>query len=93
MQGVLWSKDIESIDTQKDKVYIIHQILSHGRMEDIQWLFRTYPESLLKQVFTDHPYKNYSAARFNFVKNYILHLEQHSFNEKYYVKNVPRDIR
>lgn len=93
LQGVLWSKSINSLNIDKDQTYIIHQIFSHGRMEDILWLFKTYPPSTLKKIFISHAFKDYDAARFYFIKNYILDLKKTELNEKNYVKNTPRDIR
>lgn len=93
LQGVLWSKSINSLNIEKDRIYIIHQIFSHGRMEDILWLFQTYPLSILKDIFASHPYKDYDAPRFYFTKNYLLGLKDKQLDEKKYVKNTPRDIR
>lgn len=93
LQAVLWSRSIDSLNIEKDKTYIIHQIFSHGRMEDILWLFQTYPASTLKKIFTSHSFKDYDAARFYFTKNYLLDLKNMQLNEKKYVKNIPRDIR
>lgn len=93
LQGVLWSKNINSLNIEKDKIYIIHQIFSHGRMEDILWLFKTYSASTLKEVFSSHAFKDYEAARFYLVKNYLLDLKKTQLNEKNYVKNIPRDIK
>ena len=93
LQSVLWSQNIASLDIEKDKTYIIHQIFSHGRMEDILWLFTVYPKTELENIFQTHPYKDYDAARFNFVKNYLLRLRNKEINEQRYVKNTPRDIR
>lgn len=93
LQGVLWSVDTKNLDLQKDKLYIIHQILAYGRMEDITWLFKTYPKSEITDVFMTHPYKDYSVSRFHFVKHFLLSLHDHSVEPGYYVKNIPRNIR
>ena len=29
LKPVLWSKDIKNLDTERDKIYIIHQVLSY----------------------------------------------------------------
>lgn len=93
LQAVLWSVDIAHLNLEKDKIYIIHQILSYGRMEDIKWVFKTYPKEEIVEVFINHPYKDYTESRFYFAKNYLLSLKDMSLNEKHYVKNIPRDIR
>lgn len=93
LQGVLWSSDIDTLDEEKDKVYIIHQIFSHGRMEDILWLFTIYSKPEIEEVFTEHPYKDYGESRFYFIKKYLLALKEKQMNESFYVKNTPRYIR
>ena len=42
LQPVLWSADVSKLNWQKDKYYIIHQILIYGRMEEINCLFKNY---------------------------------------------------
>lgn len=93
LQSVLWSVDINQLDLEKDKGYIIHQIFSYGKMDDILWLFKTYPRQEIIKIFTTHPFKDYEESRFYFVKNYLLDLKGQSLNEKLYVKNIPRDLR
>lgn len=93
LQSVLWSVDVRHLDIDRDRGYIIHQILSRGRMEDILWLLKTYLKKELRTVFITIPYKDYDASRFYFIKDYLLNLSATKLNKKYYVKNIPRDIR
>lgn len=92
IQHILWSADINKLDLQADKHYIIHQIFSHGRFEDFRWLFRTYSFPDIIRVFTTVPYKDYRPARFHFVKSILLGLQDHALDKRRYVKNIPRDI-
>ena len=93
LQSVLWSSDVRKLNLQTDKNYIIHQILSNGRLEDIKWLFGTYPKDLIAKTFISKPYKDYAPARFNFVKNFILGLNKTKIDERFYVENTTRNIR
>lgn len=93
LQAVLWSTDVGLLDFERDKNYIIHQILSYGRLEEIRWLFQTYTEDEIKKVFMVIPYKDYNASRFSFVKDYLLGLTSFSPDERLYVKNIPRRLR
>lgn len=93
LQPVLWSASINNLDSDKDKVYIIHQILAFGRMEDIHWLFKNYSLKEICTVFLKFPYKSYRSQRFNFVRNFLLPLENRSILDNRYVINTPRDIR
>ncbi len=92
LQGILQSININKLDIERDKAYIIHEILSEGRMEDIQWLYQTYPEETIKQVFIAYPHKEYDAARFNFISRFLLSLESQLLRKERYVQNIPRDI-
>jgi hypothetical protein len=92
LQHVLWSADVDNLDLTKDAPYIIHQIFSYGSLQDIAWLFDVYPKDTLVQIFTTTPYKDYFAARFHLIKNYVLGLEKHGMDERYYVKNTPRAL-
>ena len=92
LQSVLWSRDIKKLDLKKDNLYIIHQILSFGRMEDLNWLLQAYTKAEIVKIFIEHPYKDYDRVRFNFIKNFFLDLKKQNLEEKQYVKNTPRYI-
>jgi len=50
MQWLLWSYDIDSLDLEGDKDYIITQVLNYGTWEDLKWLFKVYSEREIKNV-------------------------------------------
>lgn len=89
----MWSSNIENLDLNRDRAYIIHQILSYGDMDAVLWLLKAYKLSNIIKVFTTTPFKDYRKARFYFIKNILLHLENKGMDELLYVKNIPRDIR
>ena len=92
LQHILWSVNVSKLDITKDAPYIIHQVFSHGSLRDIAWLFDVYPKNILVRVFTTKPYKDYRAARFHFIKQYVLGLEKRILDERYYVKHTPRAL-
>ncbi|OGG30093.1 hypothetical protein A2971_04480 [Candidatus Gottesmanbacteria bacterium RIFCSPLOWO2_01_FULL_46_21] len=92
LQHVLWSVNTDRLDIETDKHYIIHQIFSHGRLEDFRWLFQTYSFTDIVRVFTHVPYKDYRPARFHFVKNILLGLTSSTLDKRRYVKNIPRAL-
>lgn len=92
LQAVLWSTNVDLLDLKRHKEYIIHQVLSYGRLEDIRWLFRTYKKESIIKVFVTAAYKDYTASRFYFVKQYLLNLRHHPLDERLYVKNIPRRL-
>lgn len=87
LQGVLWSKNVGLLDLEKDKIYIIHQILSYGDVKEIRWLFGVYPRKEITQVFFRFPRKVYQPSVFNFVKIFILGLKDQFIDESQYVKS------
>jgi len=89
-QSVLWSVNIDHLNLDRDKYYIIHQILSFGSLDDISWLINIYPRKEIVEIFMV-AFKDYSRPRFYFVKDAILGLKYWHPDEKYYVKNIPRN--
>ena len=74
-KDILWSRKLKSLDYQKDKNYIIHQVLSLGTLDQLKQLFNCYPKKEVSQTFLNFPKKNYTPASFNFIKNYVLKLK------------------
>jgi len=92
LQWVLWSADVEKLDKEKDKYYIIHQILIYGGIEELRWLFANYSREEIINVFLQ-PYKNYPKKIFYFVKNFILNLKNKKIDEDAYVTTIYGPIR
>lgn len=93
LQGVLWSMPVEDLDLQRNKNYIIHQILAYGTWENLKWLFKTYPKEEIGEVFLNHPEKDYTFPAFNFAKNILLNLNSMPVDQTLYVRSFPRNIR
>jgi len=92
LQSIFWSVRLEDLDLEKDKVYIINQTLSYGGLEELRWLFKTYPQETIKKIFINQPIKTYRAPTFNFVKKILLGIEE-PLPEERYVINTPRVTR
>ncbi|MDO8609757.1 MAG: hypothetical protein Q7R95_04360 [bacterium] len=91
LQSTLWSVNVNNLDLEKDKTYIIHQIFSYGSLEEIKWVMNSYSKTEIKDVFTQ-PYKDYKRSRFYFIKDALLQLSNWLPDERYYVKNTSRII-
>ena len=52
-KSLFWDTDVKKLDAKKDARYIIERVLSFGRDADVRWVWRTYDESLLRQVVKD----------------------------------------
>ena len=83
LQAVLWSEDIKTLDVQKDKTYIINQVLRYGSLDEIKWLFKIYPKREVKIVFTQHPLPIFTPQSFNFVSKFLLGFNQPPNEDKY----------
>jgi len=84
-QGILWSVNVKNLDLKRDKIYIIHQVLMYGDLNEISWLFKTYSKKEVEKVFKEAPMQIYDSQSFNFVKNIILDLKKQRFPFKKYV--------
>ena len=87
-QPILWSTNIKSLDLEKDKNYIIHQVLMYGDLKEIAWLLKVYSKEEVKRVFEEAPMKIYDFQSFNFVKNIILGLKRQHLPFKKYVTTL-----
>lgn len=91
LQPVLWSVNIDRLDSEKDKYYIIHQTLAFGNLENLIWLLSTYPRREIIDVFKVS-FKDYSRPRFYLIKDAVLELKDWHPDERYYVKNTHRIV-
>ena len=93
MQGIFWSRDAQTLDFERDKAYIISQVLRYGSMEDIAWLKKQYAPEILEDVFLKHPQKIYTPVAFNFVVKIILNLsDKIKIDEQQYLKFSQRNL-
>lgn len=88
LQSILWSKNVHTIDPKRDKVAIIHHVLAYGSIDDLRWLFHTYPQRTIREVFVGHPVKIYTPPSFTFAKRALR--VRRKLPETTYVKSVPR---
>ena len=86
LKGVLWSADISKLDLEKDKPYIVNQVLSYGTLADIGWLLAEYGPKATREVFLKYPQKVYTKAGFAFTKNAVLDLRGADIGEDRYVQ-------
>jgi len=93
LQAILWSRNINNIDKERDIVYIIHQIFAYGGWEHLKWVFDNYTQNQIKETFIKHPAKDYSERSFNFVQKVLLKIPDSVVDKRYYVKTFPRIIR
>src|SRR3989344_8093476 len=93
LQPILWSVDVNKLDLEQDKGYIINQVLIYGTLEEIKWLFNTYSKEEIARYFLTRPQKIYPKEVYYFVKNYILSLKDKIQDEQDYVTSISGPIR
>lgn len=86
LKPILWSKNIKNLDSENDKIYIIHQVLSYGSIEDIKLLLKIYSKNEIRNVFVNFPKKIYTRPVFIFLKDFLLKINL-QLDENNYVKN------
>ncbi len=87
-QPILWSMNVKNLDLEKNKVYIIHQVLAYGTLEEIRWLFKVYGQRTMRNIFLRYPQNIYSPPVLYLVKNIILGLKNIIISKKQYVKTL-----
>jgi hypothetical protein len=92
LRALLWSKNVKAIDPEADKVYIIHQVLSYGDIDEIKLLLEFYSPEEVRNIFINFPKRIYTKPVFLFIKNYLLRVNK-KLDEKYYVKSFSRCIK
>jgi len=50
IQNLFWDVRKETVDVNRHSQFIIRRVLDFGDVAAINWLRRTYPDNLLKQV-------------------------------------------
>lgn len=89
LKGVLWSADISKMDLERDRAYIVNQVLSYGTLDEIRWLMRTYGEKIVREVFLNQPIKVYTPSAFRFSQ---LLLNVPEVGSDRYDQTLPRRI-
>lgn len=93
LQGILWSVDVDRLDIEKNKGYIIHQVLLYGTLEEIRWLFQTYTKKVIQDIFVNQPAKMYPKEYYQFIKNNILSLTNLKLDEHQYITSISGPVR
>lgn len=88
LQPVFWSKDVQKLDLQQDRIYIVHHVLALGSWEDLIWLFHTYAPGEIRRTFLEHPMRIYRKPSLNFVKNTLFFRPPSRLYARHYLKTV-----
>ncbi len=89
LNKLFWFSDVKSLDKEKDKYFIVHQVLCFGSLEDIQYLFKLYPKSVIKKCFLK-PKKGIYDPRVVALIKEMLNIKYLDFRK--YVKNVSKTL-
>ncbi|MDP1722026.1 MAG: hypothetical protein Q8L37_02345 [Candidatus Gottesmanbacteria bacterium] len=91
LQAVLKSAAIEDLDLEKNKAYIVHQILAFGSWEQMVWLLNYYGANMVREVFQKQPMKLYSPQAFHF-SQLILNTPDALTHKNHYDQTLSRDL-
>jgi hypothetical protein len=58
--------DYSKLNLRKDKNIIIPRVLDFGTINELRWLFRTYPKTTIKNFLKTRGFRSLSARAFNF---------------------------
>jgi hypothetical protein len=72
VRTVLWSYDVNKIDTKRDERLIIRQILNFGTLEAVRWMRAHYTEEIIREAFTSSAESEWSKKSLCYWKH-ILH--------------------
>lgn len=93
LQPILWSTNVKLLDLERDKNYIIHQVLLYGTFKELRWLLQTYTQRTIIYVFTKHPIKMYPRRMYYFIKNFLLSLHDRRLDEERYVTAISGPVK
>lgn len=88
LQPILWSTNVKLLDKERDKGYIINQVLIYGTLDEIKWLFDIYSKKEVVRAFLTKPRKLYPREAYYFIKNFILSLKDKILDEQDYVTSI-----
>ena len=49
-QTLFWDTNLNNIDLKKNAQYVIERVLEFGHLDEVSWLFKTYPKNEIKQT-------------------------------------------
>lgn len=49
-QSLFWDVDPKTIDPEKNAVYVIERMLDFGTDDEMRWLVKRYPATLIREV-------------------------------------------
>lgn len=57
LHWLFWETDPEGIDLERDARFVLARVLEKGRLQDVNWLLRTYGRERIHAFFRDegHP--------------------------------------
>jgi len=82
---LFWFLNAGKLDVSQDKNLIIHQVLSHGSMDDVRRLFQMYGQTTIRREFKKPKPGLYYPSILNFVQ-YLLGVKK--LDKKKYLKKI-----
>lgn len=61
---LFWDVDVESLDPEKNKHYIIPRIMDRGDLEEVRLIMSYYGKQVIKDVLLEAPYLDIKTISF-----------------------------
>lgn len=61
---IFWDIDVDTLDYEKDRVYIIDKVMNYGLWEDFVALMQFYKKDIVKQEIVKSPYLKKDVINF-----------------------------
>lgn len=89
LKSLFWDIDVEKVDFNKNRKFIIERILKYGLPEQVAWLLDNYTEKYIIEVVKiskniDKKTANYWAIHFHIPKEEILCLKRPLMQDCFY---------
>lgn len=85
LNRLFWSTNPRRLDVHTDQAEIIHHILAYGSIDDIRYLLKLYPRTVVKRFFLQGKLGYYSPQAVAFTQQ-LLNIPQLDYSR--YVKKV-----
>lgn len=68
VRWLFWDVDVDSIDLERDEVYVLARVLERGRLADVKWAMDTYGLDRIRRFFEKQAHPGVSRRTVSFWK-------------------------
>ena len=64
LKKYFWDIEFSILDSKKRSIYIIERLLELGDINSLHWMFKQYPQTIIKQIVCQSPTLSKKTANF-----------------------------